>query len=182
MSTKPTGSVATMTTASSPWPHNIDTAETLLIREPCLVVDAYSLICDRPNIRTVAVHSYKYTSQEIRNMSFHEQLGERDHIQWTVRDTRGGEPAPVPPQTQAFEDWVAQGSGPVAPREVLGAFTNTLPDGLIDRAYQDYMRTYAQAQGLTTEAPTTTPQPGYLARMGRRILGIDPVADTYTRA
>lgn len=74
-SPEPAQCFAIMETAGNMWPDNIDTTDTLIIKQSCTAADVYPLICDRPNIKTVQVGDRQYTSQEIRNTSFHERLG-----------------------------------------------------------------------------------------------------------
>lgn len=56
-------------------PKNISKTSLLEIKQPCQVWDAYQLICNFPNLKTVLVGGRKYTHQEIRQMPFNAQMG-----------------------------------------------------------------------------------------------------------
>lgn len=71
----PSPEICRMESHNSLWPDNIDTAEELVIEQPCTASDMYYLIEDRRNIKTVKVCGQKYTCQEIRNMPIQDMLG-----------------------------------------------------------------------------------------------------------
>lgn len=83
-----------MKTHDSLWPSNIDTADVLVIDEPCKVTDAYYLFTDRPNIKTIKIAGHSYSRQELSNMEPHLHLGGGIIDQ---RPLVNPAPIPVPP-------------------------------------------------------------------------------------
>lgn len=67
--------ICRMKTHDSLWPSNIDTADVLVIDEPCKVTDAYYLFTDRPKIKTIKIAGHSYSRQELSNMEPHLHLG-----------------------------------------------------------------------------------------------------------
>lgn len=67
--------IATMESAQSAMPANIEQAVALEIKESCLVPDVFRIVDDYPNIRHVKVAGQNYTSQEIKQMGIGQRLG-----------------------------------------------------------------------------------------------------------